>query len=67
MELRLFSWDDAKNQANRKKHGVSFKAASLVSDDRFHINRLERVEAGAGRWQTIGMAGEVLLLLVAHT
>jgi uncharacterized protein len=28
---------------------------------------LERVQDGEERWQTIGMAGGTLLLLVAHT
>jgi uncharacterized protein len=63
----LFSWDGTKNQANRKKHGISFEAARLVFNDPFHISRMERVEQGEQRWQTIGMAGGVLLLLVAHT
>lgn len=39
----------------------------MVFDDPFHISRLERVEKGEERWQTIGMAGGVLVLLVAHT
>jgi uncharacterized DUF497 family protein len=39
----------------------------LVFDDPLHITRLERIEDGEQRWQTIGMAGGVLLLLVAHT
>jgi uncharacterized protein len=63
----LFSWDATKNALNKKKHGVSFEAACLVFDDPFHISRLERIERGEERWQTIGMAGEMLLLLVAHT
>jgi len=63
----LFSWIESKNHANRKKHGISFEAASLVFDDPLHISRLERIEDGEQRWQTIGMAGGVLLLLVAHT
>jgi uncharacterized DUF497 family protein len=62
----LFSWDERKNQTNRKKHGVSFEAAVLVFDDPLHISRLERVEAGEQRWQTIGMVGGTRLLLVAH-
>jgi hypothetical protein len=63
----LFSWDEQKNQTNLKKHGVSFEAASLVFDDPLHISRLERIEGGEQRWQTIGRAGGLLLLLVAHT
>ncbi|HTQ96787.1 MAG TPA: BrnT family toxin [Candidatus Acidoferrum sp.] len=63
----MFSWDERKNRANLKKHGVSFEAASLVFEDPFLISNLERIDAGEERWQTIGMAGGVLLLLVVHT
>lgn len=28
-----FEWDEAKNDANKRKHGVSFEAASTVFDD----------------------------------
>jgi uncharacterized protein len=63
----MFSWDEAKDLANRKKHGVSFEAASFVFDDPFHVSRVERIEEGEQRWQTIGMVAETLLLLVAHT
>nr|WP_304360615.1 BrnT family toxin [Collimonas fungivorans] len=67
MELQLFSSDDAKNEGNRRKHGVSFEAATLVFDDPLHITRQDRVENNEQRWQTIGMVGGVTLLLVAHT
>ncbi len=63
----MFSWDERKSRSNLKKHGVSFEAATLVFDDPLHITRLERIEDGEQRWQTIGMAGGVLLLLVALT
>ena len=63
----MFSWDQAKNRINQKKHGVSFEAATHVFDDPFHLSRLERVIDGEERWQTIGRAGDILLLLVAHT
>ena len=63
----MFSWDQAKNRINQKKHGVSFEAATLVFDDPFHLSRLERVIDGEERWQTIGRAGDILLLLVVHT
>lgn len=67
LELRLFSWDDAKNESNQRKHGVSFAAAQLVFDDPLHLTRQDRIENGEQRWQTIGLAGGVVLLLVAHT
>lgn len=63
----MFSWDQAKNRINQKKHGVSFEAATLVFDDPFHRSRLEHVIDGEERWQTIGRAGDILLLLVAPT
>jgi len=49
------------------KHKVSFEAASLVFDDPLHVSRLERVVGGEERWQTVGMVGGAVLLLVAHT
>lgn len=65
--MLLFSWDEAKNDINRRKHGVSFEAARLVFDDPQHLSRLERVEGGEERWQTLGSAGGMVLVLVAHT
>lgn len=68
MELLLrFSWDETKNERNLRKHGVSFEVARLVFEDPWHISRHDRIEAGEERWQTIGIAGGVALLLVAHT
>ena len=63
----MFSWDDDKDKINQKKHGVSFDIAKLVFDDAFHLTRQDRIENGEQRWQTIGMVGGVVLLLVAHT
>jgi uncharacterized DUF497 family protein len=63
----LFSWDQAKNRSNQKKHGVSFEAAIFVFDDPFQISRVERIIEGEERWHTIGRAGGMLLLLVVHT
>ena len=37
-------------------------------DDPLHVTRLDRIENGEQRWQAVGMAGGVvLLLLVAPT
>ena len=62
-----FTWDESKNRINQRKHGVSFETARLVFDDPLHLTRLERIENGEERWQTLGLAGGVVLLLVAHT
>ncbi|MEO6922910.1 MAG: BrnT family toxin [Bryocella sp.] len=60
-------WDDWKNDSNKKKHGISFQTASLVFDDPFQLMVFDRYVEGEERWQTIGMAGGLLLLLVVHT
>jgi uncharacterized protein len=62
-----FDWDETKSASNLRKHGVGFEAASLVFDDPLHLSVQDRDVDGEQRWQTIGMAGGVLLLLVAHT
>lgn len=63
----MFSWDEEKNESNRKKHGVGFEMAQFVFNDPLHISRQDRVENGEQRWQTMGIVGSVALLLVAHT
>ena len=60
-------WDQNKNKSNRAKHGVSFEVATLVFEDPFHLSILDRREDGEERWQTLGMVGNVVVLLVAHT
>jgi uncharacterized protein len=67
LEFTLFSWDEAKNESNRNKHGISFEAAKLVFQDPLHITRQDRIENGEQRWQTVGAVGGLQLLLVAHT
>jgi hypothetical protein len=62
-----FSWDVGKSRLNEAKHGVDFETATLVFDDPFHISLMDRVEHGEERWQTVGMANDVMMLLVAHT
>ena len=60
-------WDQNKNLSNRLKHKISFEVASLVFEDPFQINVMDRIENGEERWQTLGMVGNVVLVLVAHT
>jgi len=62
-----FTWDERKNRRNQRKHGVSFETAILVFDDPYHISRQDRQVEEELRWQTIGMAMGVQILLVAHT
>ena len=64
---RYFEWDDTKAESNFRKHGIRFEDAVLAFDDPFAISQQDRIEGGEQRWQTLGMAGGCLLLLVAHT
>jgi len=64
---RYFEWDDQKAEINYRKHGVRFEEAALAFDDPFAISNQDRIENSEQRWQTIGMVGGCLLLLVAHT
>ena len=62
-----FDWDETKDANNLRKHGIGFEAASLVFDDPLQLSVQDREVDGEERWQTVGMAGGALLLLVAHT
>lgn len=60
-------WDEAKNRRNQQKHGVSFETAQLVFTDPRHVSIQDRFEGDEERWQTLGLVGGVVVLLVAHT
>jgi uncharacterized protein len=62
-----FVWDEHKNRRNLRKHKVSFEAALAVFVDPHAVSRLDRVEQGEERWQTLGLARGVVVLLVVHT
>ncbi len=64
---RYFEWDDRKAEANFNKHGIRFEEAAQVFNDPFALSEQDRIENGEQRWQTIGMSGSCLMLLVAHT
>ena len=64
---RKFEWDENKNVINRNKHGVDFQTASFVFDDPNFLSEQDRVVDGEDRWQTIGMVGGLVILMVAHT
>ncbi len=62
-----FEWDDAKAEANRKKHGIDFRTATAVFDDPRNLTEFNGIEDGEYRWQTVGLVMGVLFLLVIHT
>ena len=58
---------EEKNRRNRAKHKVSFESAVLVFDDPNALSLQDRFVAGEERWQTLGLVGGMVILLVAHT
>ncbi len=64
---RRFEWDDAKDQENRRKHGISFAEGAEIfngpvltaPDDRFRYGEMREI--------SIGFLGGIVVLNVAHT
>lgn len=62
-----FEWDEAKNQANHRKHGVWFQEAktaffdedAIVYDDPDHSD-------DEGRYLLLGLSGALNVLVVVH-
>ena len=61
-----FEWDEDKASANLRKHHISFRAARAVFDDPFRITEEDSIADGELRLKTIGLANNLLILLVVH-
>ena len=60
-----FEWDENKNQANIRDHGIDFNDAKNVFLDPFRIERIDdRKDYGEVRFQTIGIVDGRLLFVV---
>ncbi len=60
-----WTWDQAKNEANLRAHGLNFEAALYVFDDPMAATQ-EDPYPHEQRWRTIGMVGTQVLMVV-HT
>lgn len=58
-------WDAKKNLTNHQKHKITLETASLVFQDPLAVSRRD-FYPDEERWQTIGMIGQVVVLVV-HT
>jgi uncharacterized protein len=62
-----FEWDEIKNRRNLKKHKISFESAKSVFDDPQALSDSEREVDGEDRWQTVGVIGGSVIVVVAYT
>ena len=60
-----FEWDEQKERANIKKHGIAFSTATTVFDDPFMIELFDETHSTPDelRYKAIGRAGGTLTVL----
>ena len=66
MEERRIVWEEDKNADNKRKHGIGFETARFVFADPKRLWRYDRSESntsGEDRWQTLGMAEDVIFVV----
>ena len=63
-----FAWDEAKDRANRRKHGVSFEEATTVFGDSLAGTVADPDHSyGESRFLTIGFSVNNRLIVVSHS
>ncbi len=67
MSLPHFEWDEKKNAANRRKHGVSFEEArTAFLDDNARVIPDPDHSEGEDRFVLIGLSISLRVLVVCH-
>ncbi|MGO9599330.1 MAG: BrnT family toxin [Isosphaeraceae bacterium] len=62
-----FEWDDAKAEANERKHGVAFSEAMTVFADPISITAFDPLHSDReDRFLTMGTSIDGVLLVVSH-
>jgi uncharacterized DUF497 family protein len=62
-----FEWDDVKDRRNLRKHKISFENAKRVFDDPHALADPDREVDDEVRWQTVGVIGDSITIVVAYT
>lgn len=63
-----FEWDQRKDDANIRKHGVSFAEAQTVFGDPLEVTIADPDHSvGEDRFLSVGMSNESRLLVVSYT
>ena len=61
-----FEWDEAKNKANQRKHGVSFEEAQTVFFDEHAVQFFDDDVLGEDRYLMLGCSARLRVLIVVH-
>jgi uncharacterized protein len=61
-----FEWDDEKNKANFRKHGIRFEEAAQIFAGPI-LTRIDAREIAELREISFGLIGPVVVLAVVHT
>jgi len=62
-----FSWDDEKNETNKKKHGVSFDEAKTVFYDEGAIRYFDPDHSDdEDRFLMVGVSQKLRIIIVCH-
>jgi uncharacterized protein len=62
-----FEWDEAKNAANKLKHGIGFERAVEIFQGRVRTLVDSRFEYGETRQISVGTLEDSIILTVVHT
>ncbi|MBI3540852.1 MAG: BrnT family toxin [Deltaproteobacteria bacterium] len=67
MKRLTFSWDEEKNEGNKKKHGVSFEEAQTVFYDENAVEFFDESHAEQEeRFLMLGLSANFRMLLVSY-
>lgn len=65
--MQRYIYDGAKDAANQRKHGVSFKEAETTFDDSNAVFRFDAAHSTfEDRWIVLGFSSRHRILLVVH-
>jgi uncharacterized protein len=67
MDEPQYEWDEAKDLANQKKHGISFRDAARVFSDPLMLLVSDGYFDGEERWRAYGQIGGIAIIMTAHT
>ena len=62
-----YEWNSAREQANRRKHGVAFADAVIALEDELALTRLDANGREEVRFVSLGMDGQGRLLVTVFT